>query len=257
MSTFGIQAQTQIGGVLQVAATGCARRPSGGVTVDWSLVTAAAADTTLPDGTVIKSGEKYLRYGQVLAAVTQAEVQTVTISGSPTGGTFTITANSATTSGIAYNATAATVQTAIRGLVGNYSAVTVTGSAGGPYTVTFPANVYNVAQMTASGAGLTGGSSPSVAVATTTSGVTNAGKYGPYDSSATDGRQTLSRGTTVIVNTTIKQNTVGVATDYPDVITGGIVWKERLLAGTTGNPSFSSLETALPSLDYVQPSAGV
>jgi hypothetical protein len=216
-------------------------------------VTAAAADTTLLDGTVIKAGEKYLRYGQVLCAVTTAEVQTVTISGSPTGGTFTLTANGNTSSGIAYNATAATVQTAIRALGGLYAGVTVSGSAGGPYTVTFPANAYNVAQMTASGAGLTGGSSPSVAVATTTSGVANAGKYGPYDSGASNGLQTLSRGTTVIVNTTIREVAPGIATDYPDVITGGLVFRERLLVGGTGQPSFSAVEAALPTLDYVQP----
>ena len=96
-----------------------------------------------------------------------------------------------------------------------------------------------------------------MAVATTTSGLASAGKYGPYSSSATDGRQTLGRGTTVIVNTTIKQDTIGVATDYPDVIVGGMSWKERILAGVTGHPSFSDLEAALPTLTYVQPSAGV
>lgn len=58
--------------------------------------------------------------------------------GTQASGTFTISYLGQTTSGIAYNAAAATVQTAIQGLstVGAGNA-TVAGSAGGPYTVTF------------------------------------------------------------------------------------------------------------------------
>lgn len=99
-----------------------------------------------------------------------AEVQTVTITGGPTGGTFTLTWNAQTTGAIAFNAAAATVQTALNAL-SNLDGVTVSGSAGGPYTVTFPVDMGNVAQMTASGAGLTGGTAPAVGVATTTPGV--------------------------------------------------------------------------------------
>ena len=46
------------------------------------------------------------------------EVQSVTILGSPTGGTFTLTWNGQTTAAIAYNADAATVQAALRLLAG-------------------------------------------------------------------------------------------------------------------------------------------
>jgi P22 coat protein - gene protein 5 len=101
------------------------------------------------------------------------EVQTATITGSPTGGTFTLTYSGQTTSGIAYNATANTVKTALQALstVGNGN-VSVSGSAGGPYTVTFQGDLagVNAAAMTASGAGLTGGSSPAVNIATATAG---------------------------------------------------------------------------------------
>lgn len=101
------------------------------------------------------------------------EVQTVTITGSPTGGTFTLTYSGQTTSAIAYNATAATVKNALQALstVGTGN-VSVSGSAGGPYTVTFQQDLagINAAALTASGAGLTGGSSPSVSIATATSG---------------------------------------------------------------------------------------
>lgn len=97
------------------------------------------------------------------------EVQTVTITGGPTGGTFTLTFDGQTTGTIVYNAAASAVQTALEALSNIAPGdVTVTGSAGGPYSVTF-AGAYagtNVAQMTASGASLTGGTSPAVNVAT-------------------------------------------------------------------------------------------
>lgn len=103
------------------------------------------------------------------------EVQTVTVTGVPTGGTFTLTYSGQTTGAIAYNATATAVQTALTALsnvgAGN---VEVTGSAGGPYTVTFQGTLAdeNVAQMTAT-ASLTGGTTPGVTVATGTGGVAN------------------------------------------------------------------------------------
>lgn len=102
------------------------------------------------------------------------EAQTVTITGTPTGGTFTLTFKGQTTAAIAYNATAAAVQSALEALstigAGNVTA------AGGPLpgtavTVTFVGNLgnSNVTQMTAAGS-LTGGTSPAVAVTTTTEG---------------------------------------------------------------------------------------
>ncbi len=104
------------------------------------------------------------------------EVQTITVTGSPTGGTFTVTYAGQTTAAIAYNATAATVLTRLEALSNIDSGdVTVTGDAGGPYTVTFDADLGNVAEFTASGASLTGGSSPAVAIATTASGQTGFG----------------------------------------------------------------------------------
>ena len=101
------------------------------------------------------------------------ERQTVTITGSPTGGDFTLTFAGQTTAAIAYNASAATVEAALEALstIGQGN-VQVTGAAGGPYTVEFVGELANenVAAMTASGAGLTGGTSPAVAIATTQSG---------------------------------------------------------------------------------------
>lgn len=101
-----------------------------------------------------------------------SEVQSVTVNGSPTGGTFVLVYGDVATTDIAYNATAATVQSALQALstIGSGN-VTVTGSAGGPYTVTFAGALanQNVAQLNVT-SNLTGGTSPSVTVATTTPG---------------------------------------------------------------------------------------
>lgn len=43
---------------------------AGGVTIDWTTVVAASADTTYLDGNIVKSGYKALRYGQVLCRIT-------------------------------------------------------------------------------------------------------------------------------------------------------------------------------------------
>jgi len=106
------------------------------------------------------------------------EVQTVTITGEPTGGDFTLTYSGQTTAAIAFDATAATVQTRLRALstIGG-SNVNVTGNAGGPYTVTFVGALgnTNVAQISATATGLTGGTTPGVTTATTTPGAAASG----------------------------------------------------------------------------------
>lgn len=108
-------------------------------------------------------------------AVAASEVQTITITGTPSGGTFTLTYAGQTTAPIAYNANAGAVQSALQALstVGS-GAVTVGGGPGPgtPYVATFTGILagLNLAQMSASGASLTGGTSPLVAVTTTTPG---------------------------------------------------------------------------------------
>lgn len=157
------------------------------ITLDVSKFTSG---THYPDG-YLKSG---IALGKISATGLYgpyggrtSEVQTVTITGVPTGGSFTLTFNGQTTAAIAYNATAATVKTALEALsniaVGD---VVVTGGAlpGAAVTVTF-AGVYsgiNVAALTAT-ASLTGGTSPAVAVATATAG---------GDGLVSDGRETCT-----------------------------------------------------------------
>ncbi len=117
---------------------------------------------------VTATARKYL--DPLVAVVVQKEldeIQTVTITGAPTGGTFTLTFGANTTGAIAYNASAATVQAALVALAsigaGN---VTVTGSAGGPWTVEFTGSLGFASQaaLTKNAAGLTGGTSPNVAI---------------------------------------------------------------------------------------------
>lgn len=112
---------------------------------------------------------------EIVCTATTNEVQTATITGSPTGGTFTLTYLGATTDAIAYNASAATVQAALAMLstigAGN---VAVSGNAGGPYAITFQGalGATNVTLITATGA-FTGGTDPDIAVVQTTPGAPN------------------------------------------------------------------------------------
>lgn len=60
------------------------------------------------------------------------------VDAAPTGGTFTLTGGAGgTTSALAYNASAATVQTAVRASLTGFTAATVIGNAGGPYTIDY------------------------------------------------------------------------------------------------------------------------
>ena len=133
----------------------------------------------LPLGKITASG----KYGPYSAS--PSEVQTVTITGTPTGGTFTLTFDGETTAAIAYNAAAAAVQTALEALSNlNVGDVTVTGGAlpGTAVTVTFGGarTGVNVPQITASSS-LTGGTAPAVTVTTGTAG----------GGSGSDGTETL------------------------------------------------------------------
>lgn len=112
-----------------------------------------------------------------------SEVQTITITGSPTGGTFSLTFLGQTASGIAYNAAGSAVQTALQALtsIGSGNA-TVSGS--GPYVVTFAGALgkQDVPMIIAAGS-FTGGSSPAIAVVETTKGVVPAtvAAYGTFE----------------------------------------------------------------------------
>jgi len=152
-------------------------------------ILASYARFTQFDGTVA-SGQGVLEAGQVMSYVTAtkkyvkyagttSEVQTLTITGAPTGGAYTLTFSGDETSNIAYNADAAAIQAALEGLDSiDPGDVTVTGT--GPFTVTFGGQYMgvNVFAFSVDSTGLTGGSSPSVTVATVTEGGAAAGSGG-------------------------------------------------------------------------------
>ncbi|MDX3839560.1 hypothetical protein [Streptomyces europaeiscabiei] len=157
------------------------------ITLDTSAFTAGThyPNGYFPSGLAVGKIAASGKYGPYAGRT--SEVQTVTITGGPTGGTFTLTFDGETTAGIAYNAAAAAVQSALEALSNiEPGDVTVTGGAlpGTAVTVTFGGRYLgtNVPQMTASGASLTGGTSPAVAVATGTAG----------GSSASDGTEVLA-----------------------------------------------------------------
>lgn len=102
-----------------------------------------------------------------------SEVQTITITGTPTSGDFTLTYDGDETAAIPYNATAAQVKTALAALdTLDASDITVTGGPfpGTPVVVTFDLAHGDVAALTADDDGLSGGTSPAVGIATTTPG---------------------------------------------------------------------------------------
>lgn len=86
----------------------------------------------------------------------QITTQVVTITGGPTGGTWTPYVGGVSAGAVAYNASAATLQTALR-TVNN--SITVTGDASG-YTITSPAGSGAIVTMQTNG--LTGGTAPNV-----------------------------------------------------------------------------------------------
>lgn len=128
----------------------------------------------MADATGLAAMQSYYRSSQTLYFRTKAvgalidNLQIATITGGPTGGTFTLTYKGQTTTGIAYNAAASAVQSALVALstIGSGN-VTVSGSNGGPYSIVFPQSGtlgQDTTALTASGAGLTGGSSPGVTI---------------------------------------------------------------------------------------------
>lgn len=102
------------------------------------------------------------------------EVQTITTTGTPAGGDFTLTFAGATTEAIAYNAAAATVELALEalGTVGSGNATCSGGPLPSGVVVTFTGDLagVNVPPITGT-ASFTGGTSPALVITQTTAGV--------------------------------------------------------------------------------------
>lgn len=174
-------------------------RSTDDVSKDSFTVAASTVTPQIIDG---RHGQKILQPGTVLAKITSgpdagkvgpyqpaagagtAEVQTLTGTGTITGGTFTLTFNSQTTPPLANSSSAQNVSDALNALqsIQDVGGVTVTGGPLGTaaFTVTFNTDS-NDNQITADASSLTG-TTPGITAATGTQGVAG----------ASDGRQTAA-----------------------------------------------------------------
>jgi hypothetical protein len=188
------------------------------------------------------------------------EVQTIKINSTtaPTGGTFTLTFNGSTTAGIAYNANAATVQTALTGLasVGAGNA-TVTGGPGpnAAFVVTFinTRGLTDQPAITATLTGLTGGSGHTFSNTETTKGGI---WYGTYSHKATGFDGTLySGGVTTLASATWSPSatfqyqagpipTITAPTNGSTSVYSSIVMTWTVSAGTQAKYQVEAMDTS-------------
>lgn len=130
--------------------------------------------------------------GQLNSLTAANDVQTITVSGTPTGGSFTLQFMGSITGNIAFNATATNVRDALIALptigTGNVSC------SGGPFpgtpvVVTFQGALAGQLEplITLYTNSLTGGAAPNVAVAHTTPGNSAGGSWLAYNNGASDG----------------------------------------------------------------------
>jgi hypothetical protein len=131
-------------------------------------------------GTIIEGGLGPYRSAGAPAAST-SENQLITITGTPTGGTFTLSFCGYTTTPLAYNAANAAVIAALEALP-NIGAGGVTAGSGGPLpgtalTVAFAGGLAGqpVPAMTAT-ASFTGGTTPAIAITRSVPGVAATGR---------------------------------------------------------------------------------
>lgn len=86
----------------------------------------------------------------------------------------------------------------------------------------------------------------------------SAGKFAPFDSSQTDGRQTLTLGDCglkdeTLVNTTPSVYIVSMNTTLCGLIVGGLVFRARLKVGGTNQATLTQLLAALPTIQLTRP----
>lgn len=142
---------------------------AGGITIAWSTVAAVGSDTTLKDGYVVKSGEKYIRYGQPLLQITTSQSIAVSVTGTPTGGSFIYnlydprTGNVGTVT-VPYDSSAAAHQTLLEAFLGSGNVAVAGGGAlpGNHHIITTAGSLAGaiLPLPTLASNGLTGGSSP-------------------------------------------------------------------------------------------------
>lgn len=123
------------------------------------------------------------------------DVQTMTVTGTPTGGSFKLSFNGQVTAAITYSTTDATLQAnvtaALEALsnVGTGNVTAASSSSGTVVAITFQAALGNIEQaaLTFFQNSLTGGSSPNASFARTTRGRAAGGLFVAYDDARSDG----------------------------------------------------------------------
>lgn len=192
-----------------------------------------------------------------------------TITSTATGGTFTLTltttvngvVTSVTSSGITASASLPTLSVLAADIqaLSNVGAPTVTGTPGSSYVITLGAGARN-SNFFSNGSALSGaGVQPFTAFGVS---ATEGGMIGPYDPSASDGRQTLAIGSVGILNETIVQGGLfGITTfntTQTGLLEGGHVYLPRVIQAGTGSaslaagPTLASLLAVMPRLTPFQ-----
>jgi hypothetical protein len=142
-----------------------------------------------PTGTILGRTFRFARtdgyqtsyYKCNLQKVTVNEIQTLSMTGTPNGGTFTLTFDSKTTEAIAYNATANDVRLALVGLdgVANQDVACAGGDLpDNDITITFQGQYTGTeVELLTSTDSLTGGTTPATSITATTTGSTTTSLY--------------------------------------------------------------------------------
>lgn len=226
----------------------------------------------------LKPGGATIDWDKVTAVTGQNEKLTLVIDA--TGGTFTASFGGQTTAALANDVAVAALETALEGLstigVGN---VLVTGSPEN-YVIEFVEDLRhaNVGAITIDGALLTGGAGATLTVTqsgaaaaevtladgskvaagdkyilagTVMARITATGKYAPADTTASDGRETVTaavRGERFILDRTMIKSLHGDHTGQ--LFDAGTVWKARLQIGGSGQPTEAHVEAMLPGVTF-------
>lgn len=162
--------------------------------------------------------------GQFSTWTAQNDVQTLTVTGTPTGGNFYINFNGDIIGPIAYNATASAIQALMDATpqAGGAGQIVVTGGPlpGSAIVFTFSGSLVsglNQPLITIQSNGLTGGATPAAAVAHTTVGAMAGGGWGKYVDANTDG--------TGVFKAILQQS--AIVDTFGQIQTGGGQWKEK------------------------------
>lgn len=250
-----------IGRINRLSADGYPKYKLVGVDVAWDLVDALTQQQVddwggvTPDGVPVKAGQKIILLGTPMVPILTKEVQTITLT-SVTAGTFEATfeftdswgeVKTETVEDIPWNVTAAQLQAIADDVYGE--GVFVVTKAGVVLTLT-STKAGNYPAIVTDSTGLTGGSA---VVATTAQGSDNYMSYAPFDSSKTDGRQTLARDKVGLVDYTIRylnpeDGTINPEVSHIGLIVGGGIYAERLQVGGTNQTTLAALQAVLPEL---------